>query len=88
MQLRLYCLFDRVAEESPEPFAVKSDAVAIRAARFGIMKSQSRADEHRLFFIGTFDTETSVIVPQVPRAEVVIPELVPGGLARKEETLQ
>lgn len=75
MLLRMYCLFDRVAEESPEPFAVKSDAVAVRAARFGIAKSGSRPDEHRLFFIGTFDTETSKLTAEPERVEVVIPEV-------------
>lgn len=59
MLLRMYCLFDRVAMESPEPFACKNDAVAVRAARFGLAKQGVRLDEHRLFFVGTFDTETS-----------------------------
>lgn len=79
---RLYCLFDRVAQESNDPFCAKNDGVAVRGAEFALGQRGVRPDEHRLFFIGTFDSETSEIVPEVPRVEVPLPERKADGQLR------
>lgn len=70
--MRLYVIFDRLAEESEVTFEAKTDAVAVR--QFSYLMSQRRAgsaDEFWLFFVGSIDTRSMVLSPSGPtRIEV------------------
>ena len=55
MTMRLYALYDRVAEECGPVWTAKSDAVAVRNARNGL--KEARLDEWFLYCLGSFDPE-------------------------------
>jgi hypothetical protein len=55
MKIRVYTIFDRLAQECGPLFSAKNDAVAIRGFRIAL--KESREDEHQLLFVGEFDTE-------------------------------
>ncbi len=74
MTLSVYVLFDRVAEECGPVWAAKNDAVAIRNAR--IQLKEVRADEYRLYCLGSLDTERVELKAVDKAREIVLPEYV------------
>lgn len=73
MKQGIYSIYDRVAEDSGPVWPAKNDAVAIRNAR--IMLKEVRADEFRLYCVGSWDSEAVALEPCEKR-EVVLPEVV------------
>ena len=66
MKLRIYTVFDRLAEDFAPPFFAKNNAVAHR--EYGNLLSSKRlnSNEYGLFYLGEYDTETAVIQPGPP----------------------
>lgn len=60
MTMRIYALYDRVAEECGPVWAAKSDAVAVRNARNSL--KEARLDEWFLYCLGSFDPEKVELV--------------------------
>lgn len=70
--MRLYSIFDRIAEEFGPVFEAKNDSVAIRNWRNTLERAEGvREDEYRLYWIGTIDHSTGKIVPTDIPAEVM-----------------
>lgn len=73
MELRLYCIWDRLAKESGPIFQGKNDLVAIRS--FRIATKEINAAEVCLYYVGEYDTEKAAIVGlKSGPIEVVIPD--------------
>jgi hypothetical protein len=67
MEMRLYVIYDKVAQESGPLFSAVNDGVAIRNFR-GILKDVTAVDKdsYRLFFIGTYDNVKMNLVESMP----------------------
>ncbi len=74
MQLSVYVIYDRVAEECGPVWAAKSDAVAIRNSR--IQLKEVRVDEYRLYCLGSMDTEKVELKALEKAREIVLPDYV------------
>lgn len=70
--MRVYTIFDRVAEDAAPVFCARNDGVAIRAFR-GALKD-ARPDEFRLYCVGEFDTDKVILLPKEKPEEVIVPE--------------
>lgn len=69
--MRLYCLYDRVAEEAGNVFEQKNDALALRMFRRYLQEHPAiDPTDYQILFLGTFDRETAVI-DAVPDSEEV-----------------
>nr|QJB20320.1 MAG: nonstructural protein [Microvirus sp.] len=71
--MRLYCVLDRVAEESSPPFAAVNDGVAIREYR-ALLQQVAHVDKeaYRLYWVGECDTETMAVTGRDCPAEIVM----------------
>lgn len=77
--MRVYMIFDRLAEEAGPVFEQKNDAVALRAYR-KMLKSQGESpDEYQLLWIGTIDHRTVKCVINDSPVEVVSGAEVPNA---------
>lgn len=78
MKLRMYTIYDSVAEESGPIYCVKNDGVALRAFQQA-MSGKDRAvwGEFALMYLGTFDNVTMALDP-VDLAQVVETTLSTG----------
>lgn len=59
--MRIYTVYDKIAEESGPLFIQKSDSTARRAFRSMIKDEKLRREEYELRYLGDYDTEKSVI---------------------------
>ena len=61
-RIRLYTIYDRVAEDSCQPFAAVNDGVAARSLK-KLLEDVPPVDreEYRLYFIGYWNPKTMVI---------------------------
>jgi hypothetical protein len=61
MYVRLYTVYDKVAEEAGPIFQAKTDGVAMRNYQ-GLVQSQNlNPDDYLLYYLGTFNTEDMII---------------------------
>lgn len=72
MKMGIYALYDRVAEECGPVWTAKNDAVAIRNAMISL--KEVRADEHLLYYLGSFDNEAISIECEGSRRVVMYPK--------------
>ena len=72
MKMRLYCVLDRVAEESSPPFAAINDGVALREYR-ALLQQVAHVDQeaYRLYWVGECDTETMAVTGRDCPAEII-----------------
>lgn len=69
--MRVYVIFDRVAQESGPLFEAKNDAVAVRQARNLIASANgARPDEFRLLYMGDIDHDTNMLSLASPPVDV------------------
>lgn len=81
--MRLYCLYDRVAEECGNVFEQKNNALALRLFdRYLKDHPAINPDDYQLLFLGTFDRELGVI-EAVPDSE----EVFSGALDLADEVV-
>lgn len=60
--MRLYCLYDRVAEEAGNVFEQKNDALALRMFRRYLQEHPAiDPADYQVMFVGTFDRELAAI---------------------------
>lgn len=71
--MRVYTIFDRLAQEAGPVFEQRNDAVALRAYKKMLLKSGEHPEEYQLLWIGTIDHNTvKCVINDVPV------EVVPG----------
>lgn len=64
---RLYSVYDKVAEEYGAPFIAKNDAIASRLYQVPFKREQElRRTDFRLCYVGKFDAERGVLIPDDP----------------------
>jgi len=80
MESRLYCIRDRVAEDSGPIFQAVNDAVAARSYRAFMAQNQVEEDEYSLLCIGTFDSGTSKLDAFEVPLNVEVPAAKPKQL--------
>jgi hypothetical protein len=62
--MRLYVVYDRLAEESGPPWTAPTDAAAARAFARGYFDAKAgNPDEYWLFFVGELEQHDMVLVP-------------------------
>lgn len=77
--MRVYMIFDRLAEEAGPVFEQKNDAVALRAYRKMLSNQGASPDEYQLLWIGTIDHVTlKCVINDVP-VEVIAGAEVPNA---------
>lgn len=59
----VYSIFDRVAGTYSEPFLALKKELAIRKFRYLLQNSPMVASDCDLYLIGTFDSDSGLIVP-------------------------
>lgn len=65
--MRLYCIYDRVAEEAGPVMQCPNDGVALRAYRQALQQvSQVDKDAYWLYYVGDIDTHKMVLTPVEP----------------------
>jgi len=81
MKQGIYAIYDRIAEESGPVWAARNDAVAVRNAQYQLRNA--RADEYRLYCLGSYDSEAVAIKALDVTREVVLSLVVdlPAGTA-------
>jgi hypothetical protein len=57
MQMSLYAVFDKVAEESGPIFQAKNDLVALRNFQHLIQDQRLNPEDYQLFWLAYYDTE-------------------------------
>ena len=56
MVLRLYTVYDRVAQEAGSILIARNDGMALRSMRQALIGNQSE-DDYQLWYLGDYDTE-------------------------------
>jgi len=74
MKQGIYAIYDRIAEESGPVWAARNDAVAVRNAQYQLRNA--RADEYRLYCLGSYDSEAVAIKALDVTREVVLSQVV------------
>lgn len=69
-KVSLYCIYDRVAEESGPVFEAKNDGVAMRKFQM-FMEDKPFAEDYQLNCIGEYDHETGCVEGSLIPREVV-----------------
>lgn len=64
MEINIYCIYDKVAEESGPLFTAVNDGIAIRQFR-NIPIPPSLKNDYQLCRIGTYNTKDMSIIPEV-----------------------
>nr|WAE43383.1 MAG: nonstructural protein [Microviridae sp.] len=70
MLVRMYTIFDKVAEDSAPPFAAVNDGVARRQFN-NLIAATSTPDEYVLYYLGTYSTITMIVSFETP-VEVLV----------------
>lgn len=70
--VNLYCVRDRVAEESGPIFAAKNHAVAKRQYDAMLGKEGVQPLDYSLLFLGSYDPEKTIIFPVSVAEEVIL----------------
>lgn len=79
-RMGLYCMFDRIAEESHPVFESINDGTAMRAFRDAMSKGQGvDPADFWLLCVGHIDHTSSLIVPVIPPRQVVAAAVAPGA---------
>lgn len=85
MKMRVYAIYDRVAEEGGPIFSAVNDGVAIREFRALIQQcSPVDRDAYKLYLLGVYDSDKVMVFPEDRPVEVII-EVGRLGLYTKEE---
>lgn len=76
MLKNLYCIYDKVAQESGPIFEAKNDGVAERMY-FDLVHNQQKnpvfdQNDYQLLCLGSFDSESSKIVPLSESRHIVL----------------
>lgn len=73
MILNIYCVYDKVAEESMPIWESRNDGAALRAYQKRIIENDDIPEqEMKLLKIGIMDHDTSTITPISPPEEVAV----------------
>lgn len=72
MTAKLYTIRDRVAQESGPLYQAKNDAVAKRQFDLMLAKNGLNEKEYVLLRVGSFDSETTLLIASQLPEEVVI----------------
>lgn len=83
MLKNLYCIYDKVAQESGPIFEAKNDGVAERMY-FDLVQNQRKnpvfdQDDYELLCLGSFDSESLKIVPLPNSKRIVLNQEVEDG---------
>lgn len=85
MTIRLYTIYDRVAEEAGPIFSAINDGVAVRQFRqLSREISPIDKDSYKLYFLGQFDTSVMSITVEVLPSEVMTGMEVTGVTSNLE----
>lgn len=85
VEMRLYAIYDRVAEQGGPIFSAVNDGVAIRQYRALLQQvSPVDRDAYKLYLVGRYDQDAMRVFEMVNPSEII---LEPGqlGLYTKEE---
>lgn len=63
--MKLYSMFDCVAQSYSSPFGSKNDATATRELKRFCQVNRFDFSEFRLYNVGSFDDSTGVIIPSM-----------------------
>ena len=77
--MRVYAVFDRLAEECGPLFEQKNDQVALRAYRNMLKQQSSAPEEFQLLWIGTMDHDKCRFVANDIPVEIVNGKEVPNA---------
>lgn len=74
--MRLYTVYDRVAEQAGPVYCAVNDGVALRMYR-ALLQQERVADKdaYWLYALGDYDTSSMVIVPITPASRVELPDV-------------
>lgn len=64
MKLRLYTIYDKVAEEFGPIVELKNDKVALRWYSMNVQKDELNASDFECYCIGECNHDTGVIIPR------------------------
>lgn len=76
MVMKLYALYDRVAEESGPIAEAKNDGVALRMYQHMLASKQLPPDDYQLICVGEWNRDTLDISPIGERYEVTASKLL------------
>jgi len=70
-EMKMFAIYDRIAEESSAPFLARTEGVAVRIYLDAI-KSQapSAIQDYWLYSLGVYDTETMELTPKEKASRV------------------
>lgn len=73
--MRLYTVYDRVAEQAGPVYCAVNDGVALRMYR-ALLQEERVADQdaYWLYALGDYDMSSMVIVPMTPPSRVELPD--------------
>lgn len=72
--MKVYTIYDKVAEESGPVFCAVNDGVALRNFKAMLQQQNVSIYEYKLYCLGSYDAKTMIIMPTDPR-EVVLVEV-------------
>lgn len=61
--MKLYTIYDRVAEEAAPPFVARTDGVAVRNYLYAIENSKLDIQDYWLYEVGGWNPEEMLITP-------------------------
>lgn len=77
--MRLYCIYDTVAEEASAPFIARTDGQAVRIFLYAMEKDKAYAQDYKLYKIGGWNSEnmaiTGISKPEIVKISDGIDEL-------------
>ncbi len=75
MKLEMYCVYDEKAQAFLRPFCMPNDGMAIRAIKNSALEEghafANNPEDYKLYNVGTFDEQTSVLVCHQPPVEIL-----------------
>lgn len=69
MKTKIYCIFDRIAQEAGPIFEAKNDGIALRM--YHQVNLPGSSEDYYLLRVGDFDHETCVLTPLKTALEVL-----------------
>lgn len=79
MIMEMYSIKDTVTGLYSQPFFAQNQAAAIRQFDYLMQNAQMVAKDCQLYFVGDFDSERGIILPDCPTSFVKNAEVVDNG---------
>lgn len=69
--IKLYVIYDVVAEESGPIFQAKNDGIALRNYQTMLIQQKVNPQDYSLWYIGDYNSESMRVEPQKPEEVIV-----------------